>query len=368
MPLTVLVDAWHLGGASANRGIGTYLRGVLPLLAREPDIDVVGLAAPGTAMPAGVRLRPVTRFAPNRYKQREHDLRLSRDLARAARATSADVVFSPADNPPRRSPRPWAQMLHDLIPLVVDDPAFAADAARWARVGDRLRDAAVVFTNSQHTADDAVRVLGVDEQRVRVAPLGVDDRFRPPPAREPRPVPPLVLYVGEYGPHKGFAEAFAVAGGIAAAGLPHRLAMAGFLAPWYEPTVRALLAAAPRPDRVDLVGYVPDVVAAYQRADVLVVTSRYEGFCLPALEAMACGTPVVAFANSAIPEVVEGGGTLVADGDVDAMVDAVHALVTDPGRWARESQRAIAHAATFSWERCATVHATALHDVAAFAR
>jgi alpha-1,3-rhamnosyl/mannosyltransferase len=364
---TVLVDAWHLGGSSAQRGIGTYLRGVLPRLAAAADFEVVGLAPAGTPLPDGVRHRRITRHAPDRFAQREHDLRLPFDLARAARAEHADVVFSPADDPPRRSPRPWVQMLHDLIPLVVPDPFFAADARRWRRIGPRLRDAAAVCTNSRHTAADATRLLGVDPSRLCVAPLGVHARFGPPARRVPAD-PPIVLYVGEYGAHKGFAEAFAVVAGIAERGLPHRLAMVGYLAPWYEPTVRDLLARAPRPERVDLLGYVDDVVGWYQRADALVVTSRYEGFCLPALEAMACGTPVVAFANSAVAELVEGGGALVPDGDVGAFVAALSAVLTNRAAWQEASERGIEHARAYTWDRCAALHAEVLRAAAAGAR
>ena len=244
---TVLADAWHLGGFSAGRGIGSYLRGVLPLLAQEHGLHLVALATRGTDLPPGVNPRPIRRLAPNRLAQREHDLRLPFDLTRAARAEGADVVFSPADNPPRRSPLPWVQMLLDLIPLVVPDPSFEGPAARWRRIAPRLRSASAVLACSRNTAADAQRLLDVDPTRIHVSPLGVDDRFRPPAGPRRRTEPPTLLYVGEYGPHKGFAEAFAVAAGIADAGLPHRLAMVGFLAPWHEPVVRELLARSPRP-------------------------------------------------------------------------------------------------------------------------
>lgn len=354
MSTTVVLDAWHLAGASANRGIGTYLRGVLPHLADDADLDLVALAVAPDPLPRGVGHRRISRRAPGRYAQREHDLRLPFDLRRAARAVGADVFFSPADNPPSRSPVPWVQMLHDLIPLVVPGSEGAAD--RWRRIGERLTSAAAVVTNSGCTADDAVRLLGVDPGATHVVPLGVSPRFRPP-ASPAAAGPPTILYVGEYGPHKGFAEAFAVAGAVAQAGLPHRLAMVGHLAPWYEPSVRDLLRAAPSPDRVDLLGYVDDVVAAYQEADALIVTSRYEGFCLPALEAMACGTPVVAFANSALPEVVGEAGVLVPDGDVPAFAAAVVELLEDEEARASMAVRGIERAASFTWEGCARAHA-----------
>jgi alpha-1,3-rhamnosyl/mannosyltransferase len=258
-------------------------------------------------------------------------------------------------------------MLHDLIPLVVEAELFEAPARRWRHVGRRLRHAEIVCTNSWCTAVDAVRLFGVEEERIRVIPLGVGSHFQPPGSRA-RPHPPTVLYVGEYGPHKGFAEAFAVAGLIAEAGLPHDLEMASYLAPWYESIVRELLAHAPRPDRVKLLGYVDDIAPAYQRADALIVTSRYEGFCLPALEAMACGTPVVAFSNSAISEVVSGGGVLVPDGDVAALATALVDTLNDQVRWKEISDRGIEHARAFSWSRCAGAHADVFRAVAAGCR
>jgi glycosyltransferase involved in cell wall biosynthesis len=141
--------------------------------------------------------------------------------------------------------------------------------------------------------------------------------------------------------------------------------MVGHLAPWHEPAVRALLASAEEPDRVELLGFVDDLVATYQTADALIVTSRYEGFCLPALEAMACGTPVVAFANSAIGETVDAGGVLVPDGDVDTFADALALLLCDDDVWRAWSQRGIARASEFTWDRCATAHAELFRSVLA---
>jgi alpha-1,3-rhamnosyl/mannosyltransferase len=357
MTTTVLVDTWHLSGHSANRGIGTYLRGILPLLGHDPELDLLALTTDARTVPPGTRSRRIRRWAPGRFAQREHELRLPIDLALAARTGDVDVVFSPADDPPARCRRPWVQMLHDLIPLVVEDPAMAGPARRWKRIGPRLREADAVC------ADDAARLLGLDASRIHVMPLGVDARYRPA-AEESCSGPPTIIYVGEYGPHKGFAEAFAVAGAVAAAGLPHRLAMVGYLAPWYEPIVRNLLAASPRPDRVDLLGYVDDIVTTYQQADALIVTSRYEGFCLPVLEAMACGTPVVAFANSALPEVVADAGILVEDRDIDAFAEALVELLRDPGAHRAAVNRGLEHARSFTWERCAHAHAGVLKSVA----
>jgi glycosyltransferase involved in cell wall biosynthesis len=122
--------------------------------------------------------------------------------------------------------------------------------------------------------------------------------------------------------------------------------------------------AADRPDRIDVLGFVPDLVATYQGADVVLVPSRYEGFGLPALEGMASGVPVVAYDNSSLPEVVGDGGLLVADGDVDALVIAVRGLLDDERRADELREQGVARASTFSWDVVAEAYA-ALYDRAA---
>jgi glycosyltransferase involved in cell wall biosynthesis len=194
---------------------------------------------------------------------------------------------------------------------------------------------------------------------------GADPAFRPRTGRSSEE-PPYLLYVGAHGPHKGYAEAFAVAAQLTERGLPHRLKVVGAIARRVKPLVTMELNRATHADRVDLLGFVPfdELVRLYAHADAVVVTSRYEGFGLPALEAMASGTPVVAFANSSIPEVVGDGGVLVPDGDVEAFAAAVRRVVTDDHRWTELSQAAAARASTFSWDVAAAAHAEIYRAVA----
>ncbi len=100
------------------------------------------------------------------------------------------------------------------------------------------------------------------------------------------------------------------------------------------------------------VGRVADDVLAdlYSAAACLVFSSRYEGFGLPCLEAMACGCPVAAFRNSSIPEVVDDAGMLVDDGDADALGNAAAAMFDHRERWSRAG---LARARKFSWDRAA---------------
>ena len=354
----LLVDATGLADDSAYRGIGTYLRHVLAGLAADPRLAVSALAPAGAPLPAGVGAVPVRRVAPGRWRRAEHELRLPVDLRRHR----ADVVHSPALDPPARSPGLWVQTLHDVIPLVFDDPELTAERRRWRRHAARLRRAAAVIAVSRHTAEVGMASLGLDPRRIEVVPHGVGAEFTPGPRDAERP---YVLMVGEYSRRKGYPEAFAVAGALAELGYPHGLRVGGRIAPWVRPAVESLRAAAPVPERIALLGFVEDLVREYQRADVLVMTSRYEGFGLPVLEAMACGTPVVAFANSSLTEVVGDGGVLVADGDVPAMVAAVRSLLDDPARWSELSERGLERARGCSWERSAAAHAELFLRVAA---
>ncbi|MBV8386147.1 MAG: glycosyltransferase, partial [Acidimicrobiia bacterium] len=267
---TIAVDARRLGEGSAYRGIGTYVRNLLASLVDVDGVDVAALATPETPLPAGVRRLSMRRRARGRLLTFEHELLLPRDLARSGAA----VAHSPALDPPRRSPVPWVQTVHDLIPFAFDDPELAIERRRWRRFGPRVARAAAVVTPSQASADQAVAELGLDAERVHVIPHGVEPQYRPNPAA-PRAEQPYVLYVGAWGPHKGYAEAMEVAAALADAEYPHRLVVAGRQNDWMLGRIQRVLDRARRPDRVEVANYVDDLAALYRGADALVVTSRF---------------------------------------------------------------------------------------------
>ena len=358
----VLIDGLALCDASRYRGIGTYLASLLPELARLQGVALTVMVPCSAELPPGVANLLTRRLLLNRrFARREHRLRLSREIRRHLPA----VFHSPGQDPPSRCERPWLQTIHSMIPLVYDHPLLAEDRRHWEAIAPRVRQASLVLAVSEDTARSAVELLGLDRDRVRVTPLGVDDRFRPPAVRA-APDPPYLLYVGEYGPWKGYAEAFEVIGGLADEGFPHRLRVAGRLAPWVESQVRRLVEESPHPDRIDLLGYVSrdDLVDQYAGAAALLFTSRCEGFGLPPLESMACGTPVLAFDNTAAPEVTGGGGVLVADGDTAEMTRRAAEVLTDGDRWRELAEGGLRHAAQFTWARCAKLHASAYAEVA----
>lgn len=349
----MIVDARALSDASAYRGIGRYARGLLGALGQRDDLEVTALVAPGVAVPSGIRRREVVRVAPGRFANREHELLLPFDLVRAG----GEVVHSPAHDPPRLCRTPWVQTLHGLAPLADPSPGYAAERKMWARLAPRMRRADAVIAVSEFCARQGVELLGLDPARVHVIHHGVDERFRRAGSGS-EPAAPYILFVGEFGPTKGHGDAYALIAATAERGLPHRLKVVGRAAPWYRDRIEAELARSQRPDLIDLLGYVgdelPELLAG---ASALVVTSRYESFCLPALEAMAAGTPVVAYSNTALPEIVGGAGQLVRDGDLRELTDATVSVLRDRGLAEELSAKGRRHSNAFSWQACAAGHA-----------
>jgi glycosyltransferase involved in cell wall biosynthesis len=163
-----------------------------------------------------------------------------------------------------------------------------------------------------------------------------------------------VLSVGSLEPGKNRERLLQAFARLRARGLAHTLVVAGQRAWRYEgeqPLAQRLGLA----DSVRFLGHVPqaDLPALYSAADLFAFPSLYEGFGLPALEAMACGTPVVASNVSAVPEVVGDAALQVSPLDVGALADAMERLLRDERLRADLRERGLKRAAEFSWEKAA---------------
>jgi glycosyltransferase involved in cell wall biosynthesis len=214
-----------------------------------------------------------------------------------------------------------------------------------------------------------LRFYDVPPEKVHVVLSGYDsDRFVPRPDSAPPPEgEPYLLYVGNVMPHKNLlrlVEAFA----LVARELPIRLVLRGWGRPRHVQALRDRLGALGIESRVDWQPYAPDdeLLALYRGARAVVLPSLHEGFGLTVLEAMACGTPVVASGVSSIPEVVGDAGILVDPLQPTSIADGLCRIFTDDGLCKELRERGLERARRFSWEATArAVQQAVAHAIAA---
>lgn len=357
------IDArrYSLSGRGQERYVRALVRG-LPALAWEHEL--VLLCGPRTApvdeLGPRVRAARADRRLRLQYRRRLAGLRrlLVRDL---------DLVHFPLADGWYTRVRPNVVTIHDLSALRYPD-AYFTDHAHERRAWEHHRavteHADAVIAVSRATERDVVDLLDVPPERVGTIPHGVGTRFRPPSdgatlhrfrARYGLP-PRYVLFVGGIDFKKNvprLVEGFA--GACAEAGLPHALVMAGALQQpgnAFFDRARSVAIAKGVSDRVVWLGYVPeaDLPSLYAGAEALVFPSLVEGFGLPVLEAMACGTPVVASAHSAMSEITGDAAVLVDPQEPSSIAEGI-LRVLDPDVASRLAATGLRCAAAYSWAR-----------------
>jgi glycosyltransferase involved in cell wall biosynthesis len=277
-------------------------------------------------------------------------------LPRKAAKAGADILHCPVGVTSMRSPVPLVVTVNDVMALEHPDWFTRANALQQRLVLPRALAAAMrVIVPSEHTRQRVLANCRLDPGRIDVVPYGVEPAFTPGTADATALdrlgiEGPYVLTVGTLQPRKNLPAAIAAFERAAADGAAHTLVVAGARG-WRDDAVAEML----RRPRVHVLGEVSDeqLVELYRGADCLLFPSLYEGFGFPALEAMACGTPVVCANRTSLPEVVGDAAVLVDPDDIAAFATALTEVLSSPARRAELAAAGLARAREFSWDRCA---------------
>jgi len=386
------------GGCWANdRGYGRHARELLTEMVRSaPDDQFVffldSASAARFALSGGnVRTVLVPQSRPPTEAAAANGSRSPRDMLRFTRAVlraRPDVFFCPSVY--TYFPLPPGQKavvgIHDAIAERFASRTLPSLRARlfWnAKVRLAVLQSTLVLSVSDFAADDVSRVIGVPRARIRVAAEAAAASFRP--SESPAAIRSAAagiglsadarwfIYVGGFSPHKNLdvlVRAFARTVERPAVDevclvLVGKVSGDPFLTGVEE--VRAEIAARGIESRVLWPGYVPDEVLRHllSGALALVLPSDCEGFGLPAVEAAACGTAVIATTESPLPSLLEGGGIFVAPRDESSLNSAMSALLADEPARAAMAATALRRAQLLSWRRCAEETLQTIREAAA---
>jgi glycosyltransferase involved in cell wall biosynthesis len=287
----------------------------------------------------------------------------------ALRRHACDVYLGGANIVPSWGSVPSVVVIHDCKAFRepdADTPGWVRYYRRWMRAS--ARRAVRVVAVSEFTATECERWLGVGRERLRVVHQGVDASFRPASdgdrdadaaaLRAAGVAGPYVLQVGAFERHKGGGLAAAAIALLRDRGREVTLVRCG--PPGPEP---------PRPGCLDL-GHVDDatLLALYRGAAALCMSSSHEGFGLPVVEAMACGTPVVTVSGTALLEAAGGAALAVAAGDAEALAEGIARVLDDPDTAARLREQGLERARRLTWSQAAAAIRQELELAAAAGR
>jgi glycosyltransferase involved in cell wall biosynthesis len=345
-------------------GVGRYtteLARALAALADGPEL--VLLTAGGLGSLAGARLRRMPLWGCS----------LRPGLASVgnaviplvARRADLDIVHDPTNTTPFLFGAGQARgvvTVHDVFPWSSPGHSTSLDTLihhLWLpRV---LPKAEAVLTVSEVSKQDIVRYLGVPPTKIHVIYEGVDPAYCPPGPRKVGEVSAryglpegYILFVGSVEERKNLRRLLLAYAHLRTRGETRSLVIVGICGR-KSVTIVETLEALDLEQHAILTGYVPDDVlpALYSGADLFVFPSLYEGFGLPPLEAMACGTPVVCSNTASLPEVVGDAAVTVDPCDVEALAEAMYCVLTDVALSAELRAKGLERAEQFTWERTA---------------
>ncbi|HTO95235.1 MAG TPA: glycosyltransferase family 1 protein [Bacteroidota bacterium] len=341
----------------ADFGIGTYIRNLAGAFDMQREHRFTYFVSPADArLVSGAHRGKMLTNSSRKYSLRELV-----SVSRQANRERVDVFHAPHYTLPLGLAMPSVVTIHDVIHLRF--PEYFSPLQRgYARmmIGHAARAARAIIADSRFAADELRRYVRVPERKIHVIPLGVSSMYAPDPAGESARRfrtehgidRPFLLYVGSMKPHKNVGlliRALARTGDtdLQLVCVGERVETDGRLA---ADVARRGLA-----QRIRSLGWLreEELPGAYHAATALVIPSLYEGFGLTALEAMACGTPVISSHAASLPEVTGDAALDVSPLSEEGLSDAIRAVTRDETLRTSLGGMGLKRAAQFSWLRCA---------------
>lgn len=339
-------------------GLGTYTVHLFMELAKLHEDLVVYTSCPETFDVCPSKLRRISRQVQPFQGRRGHFYRLAwmqTCLALRLLADKVSLLLSPLPEGMVFPTVPQMVVVHDLIPLYFPE-AFPRQYYYFRYVVPAiLKSAAIVIADSENTKRDIVTMYGLDSRLVHVVPAGYDQgRYNvgidAKEVKETYGLDTYLLYVGNLLPHKNLQQLLRAFEPISKT-FSCQLVLAGRKDLRYYPALEAETKVLGLEGRVVFLDYVSpgDLPGLYAGAEAFVFPSLYEGFGLPILEAMACGTPVISSHTSSLPEVAGNAALLIDPFDHAALAGAMEAVLGNPGMREEMRRKGIDQAKRFSW-------------------
>lgn len=346
-------------------GIGRHINRMLLGMATLPEVDLTLFFSQQWLGEDGkldsscpLRELPKTTFPfPENPTERRWKL-ISRPQMDRYLPNKVDWLYAPMETYIPVKKCPVAVTIHDIQAFEPNLPWANTWRHRWFRfkwgrwVRRALRDCRVVFTVSEFSKQRMVELLGGDSNKIIVVGNGVEDSFfkmaTVPQAKIKRPVAePYIIIIGGLKEKKGAADTLAVARSLLAKKSDLQIVVAGSSEPEYIEAAKEL-------PNVHLLGLVEEESLPHlvRGACSLLFLTPYEGFGIPALEAMAAAIPVMVSNRASLPEVVGDAGFIVEPTETEKIVDILTNLANDNSLWETYSQIGRDRASVYTWDKC----------------
>ena len=294
-------------------------------------------------------------------------------LPRLASRARLDLLHSPHYTQPLSLPCPSVVTFHDMTFFLFPHLHTRIKRLIFPRaIRLSARRASALIAVSESTRQDAIRLLDIPPEKIHAIPEGVSPAFRPiqdPDRLEAVRVhyglpQTFILYVGVVEPRKNLPLLLEAYASLVEHGRPEPLVIVGRMGWMYDQVLEQIQELGLR-ERVQFAGYIPaqDLPIVYNLGKLFVYPSVYEGFGLPPLEAMACGTPVVTSAVSSMPEHVGQAGLLVPPNDARALAEAMQAVLESPELQQELSRKGPQRATQFTWKETASKTLKVYHSL-----